>query len=120
MHRRHAILPLTVLLQLAVTLLAACGGSSTASTHPTMPADGSQVAAERQDAAQLYGTACASCHGPAGEGGLAGVPLGEKAAAGRQKIIDAIRYGVGGMPASSGGMSDEQINALADYVAGLR
>jgi len=49
-----------------------------------------------------------------------GVPLDEFSAADRQAVINAIRYGVGGMPASADGMSDEQIDALADYVAGLR
>jgi mono/diheme cytochrome c family protein len=114
MHRRHAIFSLTTILLLAVSLLAACGGSSTTIADPTLLAAGSQ------DAAQLYERACAACHGSLGEGGSSGVSLQETTAAERQMIIDAIRHGVGAMPASSGGMSDEQIQALADYVAGLR
>ena len=89
--------------------------------HPTTFAERSIDAPQRyQEAAQRYAAACASCHGSSGEGGLSGVPLDRTTAADRQTVINAIRYGVGGMPASRGGMSDEQIIALADYVAGLR
>lgn len=48
------------------------------------------------------------------------MPLDGTSAADRRLVISAIRYGVGGMPASSDGMSDEEIEALAEYVAGLR
>ena len=100
---------------LVVTLVtAACSGSSTATMDPTWPAGGPR------DAAQLFVAACASCHGPRGAGGSSGVTLGATSASDRQSIVRAIRDGVGGMPASSRGMSDEEINALAAYVAGLR
>lgn len=112
--QRHTIFSPIAILLLAVTLLAACGGSSTAITNPTPPAGG------RLDAAQLFEGACAACHGPAGDGGLSGVPLNQVTAADRQRVIDVIRDGLGAMPASPGGMSDEQIEALADYVTGLR
>jgi mono/diheme cytochrome c family protein len=111
---RHQILSLAGVTMLAVTLVASCGGSSTLKGDPTRPADGPR------SAAQLYDAACAACHGRLGEGGSSGVPLNEPSAADRQLVISAIRFGVGGMPASSDGMSDEQINVLAEYVAGLR
>ena len=116
--RRHTIfspaaIGMAVLL-LAVSLLAACGGSSTTTTRSTMPANGSL------DAARLFAGACASCHGPLGEGGPSGVSLTATTATDRQLIIDTIRHGTGAMPASSGGMNDDQVKALADYVAGLR
>jgi mono/diheme cytochrome c family protein len=112
---RHQILSLAGVSMLAVTLVtASCGGSGAQAAGPTLPADGPR------DASGLFVAACGACHGPLGEGGLSGVPLGEYSAADRQAVISAIRYGVGGMPASSNGMSDEQIEALAEYVAGLR
>ena len=119
MNRRHsdfspAAILMAVILLATGPLLAACSGSGATSTHPAMPPGGSQ------DAAQLFEGACASCHGPRGEGGLSGVPLEETATDDRQQVIAAIRNGVGRMPASSGGLSDEQLKALADYVAGLR
>jgi cytochrome c551 len=119
--RRRAISSLTAIVLLAVSQIAACGGSSTRSTHPTGFAERPIDAPQRyQDAAQRYAAACASCHGSSGDGGLSGVPLDRTTAADRHTVMNAIRYGVGGMPASRGGMSDEQIIALADYVAGLR
>jgi len=114
MHPRPAILSLGAKLLLTGTLLAACGDSSPAIAHSTTPAGGPR------DAAQLFEGACASCHGPTGEGGLSGVSLREATAAERQLIFDAIRHGVGAMPASSDDMSDEEIDALVEYVVGLR
>jgi mono/diheme cytochrome c family protein len=113
MHRRHTTFALAAILVLTVSLSAACGGAGTPTTGPTQPADGPR------DAAQLFAAACAACHGPLGEGGLSGVPLNKTSAADRQLVIRAIRDGVGAMPASSGGMTDEEITALAEHVAGL-
>jgi mono/diheme cytochrome c family protein len=79
-----------------------------------------QAADRPQGAAELYAAACASCHGLQGDGGVSGVPLGGASDGDPQRVIDAIRYGVGGMPASSEGMRDEQVEALVEYVSGLR
>jgi mono/diheme cytochrome c family protein len=100
------------MLVLSGALLAACGGSSPAIAHATTPGG-------PRDAAQLFAAACATCHGRLGEGGPSGVPL-TRTTADRVSVVGAIRYGVGGMPASGSGMSDDEIEALADYVAGLR
>lgn len=115
MSARHQILSLAGVTMLAITLVtASCGGSGAQAAAPTLPVAGPQ------GAAGLFVAACGACHGPLGEGGLSGVPLDEDSAADRQAVINAIRYGVGGMPASADGMSDDQIDALAEYVAGLR
>lgn len=115
MSARHPIRFLAGVPVLVATMVtAACGGPGAPTTDPTPPGDGPR------DAAQLFVAACASCHGPLGEGGSSGVRLNETSAVDRKVIIGAIRYGVGGMPASSHGMSDKEINALAEYVAGLR
>jgi mono/diheme cytochrome c family protein len=114
MHSPPAIRSVGSALLLAGTLLAGCGGSSTAIVHPTTPAGGPP------DAAHLFQAACAACHGPAGAGGISGVSLKELATSDRPAIADAIRHGIGAMPASSAGMSDDEINALAEYVVGLR
>ena len=116
MSARHRTLSLAAMTTLVVTLAtASCGGGTNATTAaPTRLADGPR------NAAQLFVDACASCHGPLGQGGWSGVPLNEFSAADRQLITRAVRRGVGAMPASSDGMSDEQIDALVEYVAGLR
>lgn len=114
MNPRHTIRSLMAILLVAVSVLAACGGSGPTTTGQTVPVNGSL------DAARLFEGACASCHGPSGEGGLSGVSLRETSAVDRQTIADAIRFGLGAMPASADGMSDEQLKALIEYVAGLR
>jgi mono/diheme cytochrome c family protein len=109
---RHPLLSAAGIPMLLVSLVtASCSGSSVPTADPTRPGEG-------PPGAQLFVAACASCHGLRGDGGLSGVPLNHSAAD-RQRIVGAIRYGIGGMPASSAGMSDEEINALAEYVAGL-
>ena len=111
----HQIPSLAGVTILAATLVtASCGGAGTLAADRTQPVDGTR------NAARLFVAACASCHGLPGEGGSSGVPLDGTSAADRQLVISAIRYGVGRMPAASDGMSDEQIEALAEYTAGLR
>jgi mono/diheme cytochrome c family protein len=114
MRPRPASLSLGATLVLTGTLLAACGGPSTAIAHSTTPPR------VPRDATQLFEETCAACHGSAGEGGLSGASLGGASAEDRARIADAIRHGAGAMPASPGGMSDEEISALVEYVIGLR
>lgn len=70
------------------------------------------------DAAQLFTQNCASCHGGKGEG-LSGPDLRPLTDNNIDDIEQQIRNGGGGMPAFEGVLTDEQIQALAEYVAGL-
>jgi len=71
------------------------------------------------DGVELYDIACASCHGPQGEGlfgtALAGTGLT------KAKIRGAIIRGRtrSGMPSFKGQFTDEQLQILVDYVYGL-
>lgn len=56
------LLYIVLLLSLAVLLLAACGGGGGSADTATMPAGDAAKGKE------LFGTTCAACHGPAGEG----------------------------------------------------
>ncbi len=112
--RRLILTPARLLLLAIAIATAACSGSGT----PT--ADQARHAGGPADAAQLFVAACSSCHGPLGTGGVSGVPLTGTLAGGRQWIAGVIRDGSGGMPAMSDGLSDDQIQELAEYVAGLR
>jgi mono/diheme cytochrome c family protein len=117
MNTRRARAAAVICLLVALTFLAACGDDTTSTTHQTVPPVDSLTP---QELAQLYDDACASCHGLLGEGGVSGVQLKDLTAAEQQMIIDVIKNGAGEMPASGGTMTDEQIQALADYVAGLQ
>lgn len=76
-------------------------------------ADGAR--AEELGAATWEG-ACAKCHGLEGEGdigpGLAGSPLVTQ----RETVADIVRNGRGRMPAVGDGWSEEQMDALLDYL----
>jgi mono/diheme cytochrome c family protein len=60
------------------------------------------------------------CHGSDGKQQYAGAKnLGESTLV-RDEIVNRIREGKGAMPSQKDVLSDEQINALADYVLALR
>ena len=114
MRTRLAAASVGTTLLLGGSLLAACGGSGPVAVRSTTtPAIGPR------DAAQLFAGACASCHGPAGEGGWSGVPL-DVAAFDQRRIADVIRHGAGAMPAAADGMTDEEVDVLVEHVVALR
>jgi len=84
---------------------------------PTLP--NVLIAPGVEDGAELYDIACAACHGRKGEGlfgaTLAGTALRES------KIRSNIVRGRArsGMPSFEGRFTDEQLEALVSYVAGL-
>jgi mono/diheme cytochrome c family protein len=97
-----------LLVVVVAVLFAACGGQSA----PATPSD--PVLAEGQ---QIYSQRCASCHGQGGNGGmgpkLAGVVANRYPDIEDQKAV--IASGRGSMPAFKGGLTDEQITAVARY-----
>lgn len=79
---------------------------------------GTPVAAPPSSPAERFAFTCASCHGPDGQGTALGPDIaGEEF----DEIIETVRFGDDQMPAfSREAISDEELRALADYVAGLR
>ncbi len=77
------------------------------------------LAPDVKDGYELFGIACSGCHGAKGEGssamGLAHTGISEVAT--RSYILKGIPSL--GMPAFKGQLTDEQINTLAKFVAGL-
>jgi cytochrome c6 len=77
------------------------------------------------DAAALYGSKCAVCHGKDGAGSPAGKKMGApdltKLKDGEAKIAAVIANGKGKMTAFKGKLSPAEIDAVAKYVkAGLK
>ena len=70
------------------------------------------------DAESLFAENCAGCHGAEGEGG--GIGPGMAGVDDRDAAEQQIRQGGGGMPAFEGQLSDEEIEALADYSVELQ
>ena len=90
---------------------------------------GPQVRAQRPSGAagnlargeQLYGRSCASCHGPAGEGGKGptlAVPRLFRAAD-RKALAVVIRRGIEGSEMPGARLSEADARLLADYVLGF-
>ncbi len=67
---------------------------------------------------QVYVEQCAPCHGLEGEGGV-GTNL-QTSVLPRQELSTLITEGRGGMPAFAATLGPEEIEGVADYVAGLR
>jgi alcohol dehydrogenase (cytochrome c) len=62
----------------------------------------------------LYGTACAFCHGPTGEGSAGGVPL--TAATDLAAVMLQVRDGLNTMPPFGAALTPEEIQDLSAYV----
>jgi cytochrome c oxidase subunit II len=65
---------------------------------------------------ELWDGVCAKCHGPEGEGGIGRRIGGTSVLSDAAAIEDIVRNGRGEMPAVGAGWSDEQMEALTDYL----
>ncbi|HEY8404550.1 MAG TPA: cytochrome c [Flavobacteriales bacterium] len=68
----------------------------------------------------LYNTKCALCHGEDGTLQYAGAPNLATSVLNKAAVIGQITYGKGTMPPMQKQLSEQQIEALADYVIALR
>jgi mono/diheme cytochrome c family protein len=94
----------------ALAIFAAGCGSDGSSATGENPGDGKQIFTD---------SGCADCHefAPAGSGsgsgpGLNGTTLGAS------EIAAQVRDGGGGMPSFSGDLTEQQIQAVSEFVAG--
>ena len=95
--------------------VAQCAGNPGA--DECVPTGGEIVAT---DGAEIFAAAgCATCHtfGPAGSTGNVGPNLDETQPT-AELVIDRVTNGKGGMPAFGDRLSEEQIQAVAEFVAG--
>jgi mono/diheme cytochrome c family protein len=113
---------LALLLAAAVLLLgvAACGGDDDDESAGTTPA---ATQAETggggggDDGAAVFASAgCGGCHtlAAAGSSGMAGPNLDDLKPS-KEQVEDQVRSGGGGMPSFDGQLSDDQIEAVAEY-----
>jgi mono/diheme cytochrome c family protein len=69
---------------------------------------------------KLFSVKCALCHGTDGKQQYAGAKNLAESTLIREEIIQRIQEGKGTMPPQKDVLSEEQINALADFVLTLR
>ena len=72
------------------------------------------------NAADLYMTRCAGCHGADGNLQLSGAKALSASQMKKEEITAQIKMGKGSMPPFEGRLSDKEIQALADYVISFR
>jgi mono/diheme cytochrome c family protein len=117
-----------LLVATSAIVLAACGGNSkdtnkndgtgtapTASTSTTTTAT-TETTAAAADGMKIFSNNCSICHGASGEGGNGGPPITSQKDAAHN--IQQVTNGGGGMPAFGNQLSEEEIKAVATYVAG--
>ncbi len=107
-------------LVLALTLgLAACGGDDGDDDEAAPPAATEEEGGgEAADGEAIFSANCGGCHtlSAAGTTGTTGPNLDDLAPA-QDAVEMQVRMGGGGMPAFEGKLSDEEIEAVAAYVA---
>ena len=94
----------------AAAFAAGCGGASGSEATGENPGDGKQIFSD---------SGCAGCHqfAPAGSGGGSGPDL-DGTTMTVQEIAAQVRDGGGGMPNFSGKLTEQQIQAVSEFVAG--
>ena len=104
---------------LAVVALVAAGFGS-AYADEAWPSFGSPMHYTEVSGAAIYGSVCASCHMPRGQGAVgAGVYpalAGDPRVASARYVIERVLLGRGAMPGFGRTLSDQQVAAVAAYV----
>lgn len=118
MRGKSVMLVVGVLLLAGLLVFAGCGDDDGTTEDVTTPDVTEPEPHDDVDAAQLFAQNCAACHGAEGVGGSAPA-LGRLGDDDEERIEQMIRRGGGGMPAFEGQLTDEQIEALTEYVADL-
>jgi len=92
----------------ASSALAGCGGSSTPAATGEQPGDGKAI----------FTDSCGSCHtfSAAGTNGSSGPDLSSSALTAAE-VSSQVLSGGGGMPSFDGDLTDQQIQAVAEFVA---
>ncbi len=84
------------------------------------PADGggdlSAVSQPGHPGASVFAANCAQCHGPTGAGGVGVALAGNARAAEVANVRDAVTFGRGMMPGFGATLSQEELDAVVDYV----
>ena len=109
---------LVVIPAVLIMALAACGGGKSRDMYPVRatadgPVDLSLVK-------KLYDVKCALCHGHDGAQQFAGAKNLSQSVLPKNEVVSRIAEGKGTMPPHKDVLSEEQMDALADFVLTLR
>jgi cytochrome c551 len=107
------------LITLLVIFLAACGGSGTPTSAPPPQEEGGsqeELASEEIDAAAIFSTRCARCHGADRSGKNGPALLPERLTQNSSVYEATITTGSGPMPAFDSLLSADEISALVVFI----
>ncbi|MFL7814266.1 MAG: c-type cytochrome [Anaerolineales bacterium] len=108
-----------ILIATLLLFLAACSGSSATAIpadNGAGPAVQQDTAAPEIDAAGIFASRCAGCHGADRSGRNGPALLPERLTKDPSAYVAIITNGSGPMPAWGSRLSAEEINALVDYI----
>jgi mono/diheme cytochrome c family protein len=117
----RAVRAIPLMLVAIVVLLgfAACGGDDDDDEGGEATAAETQAGAGEADGAAVFASAgCGGCHTLAAANASGGTgPNLDDLMPSQDQVAEQVRNGGGGMPAFEGDLSDEEIDAVAQYVA---
>ena len=99
---------------LIVGCVTGCSGNNEQQTGTTNDNEDTKIAAKN-----LFEQKCVACHGNDGAAGIAGAANLQTISIPDEQIIQSISNGKGNMPAFNGILSQDDINAVKDYVKSL-
>ena len=109
---------LVLIMAIAVIAFAACGGGKSRDLYPVKATPDGAV--EPALVKKLYDVKCALCHGYDGAQQFAGAKDLSQSTLPKNEVVSRIADGRGTMPPHKDVLSEEQIDALADFVLTLR
>jgi len=109
---------LVLIVSVALVVIASCGGAKTRDQFPVRATEGGPV--DFALVKKLYDVKCALCHGSDGAQQFAGAKNLSESTLPKADVVLRITEGKGSMPPHKDVLSEEQIDAIADFVMTLR
>ncbi len=124
MKRALVVAVVAAMIVTLILIASSCGGGggstdTTAAPGTTAASGGGGGSGGGAEGATLFASNCTPCHGAQGQGGQ-GPDLRPFTESDLQRIVKQVTNGGGGMPAFGGALTQEQIDSVATYVAGLQ
>lgn len=109
---------LVLIVSLTLVVIASCGGAKTRDQYPVRATEDGPV--DFALVKKLYDVKCALCHGYDGAQQFAGAKDLTQSVLPKNEVLLRIAEGKGSMPPHRDVLSEEQMDALADFVMTLR
>jgi mono/diheme cytochrome c family protein len=109
---------LVLIVSVALVVIASCGGAKTRDQYPVRATEDGAV--DFALVKKLYDVKCALCHGYDGAQQFAGAKDLTQSVLPKNEVLLRIAEGKGSMPPHKDVLSEEQMDALADFVMTLR